>query len=65
MVTWSNLLDQASDMLSSFASHAMYAALAGVQTLSVFTGLKPEVIVAGIGGFLIFVVVLKLGFALK
>jgi hypothetical protein len=65
MPTLSDLLDQASDTFSSLASHAMYAAFAGIQTLSVFTGLRPEVIAAGIGGFLIFVVVLKLGIAVK
>jgi hypothetical protein len=33
--------------------------------LSAFTGLKPELIAAGIGGLLIFVLVLKLGLAVK
>lgn len=65
MPTLSTLLDQASDVLSSFASHALYAAFNGIQALSAFTGLKPELIAAGMGGFLIFIVVLKLGFAIK
>ena len=65
MVTLSTMLDQALDALSSFASYALYAALTAIQALSVFTGLKPELIAAGVGGFFIFVVVLKLGFAVK
>ena len=53
------------DVLSSFASHALYAANTGILSLSAFTGLKPELIAAGIGGLLIFVLVLKLGLAVK
>ena len=64
MPTWSTLLDTL-DVLSSFASHALYAANTGILSLSAFTGLKPELIAAGIGGLLIFVLVLKLGFAVK
>lgn len=65
MPTWSTLLDRALDVLSSFGSHALYAAQTGILSLSAFTGLKPELIAAGVGGFVIFVVVLKLGFAVK
>jgi len=57
MPTLSNLLVQASDTLSSCASHALYAAVTGIQALSVLTGLNPELLAAGVGGFLIFVVV--------
>jgi hypothetical protein len=65
MPTWSTLLDRALDVLSSFGSHALYAAKTGILALSASTGFKPELIAAGVGGFAIFVVVLKLGFAVK
>ena len=65
MPTWSTLLDRALDMLSAFATHALYAANTGILALSASTGFKPELIAAGVGGFIIFVVVMKLGFAVK
>jgi len=64
MRTWSTLQD-ALDVISSFASRALYAANTGMLSLSAFTGLKPELIAAGVAGFLIFVVVLKFGLAAK
>jgi hypothetical protein len=64
MPTWPTLLN-ALDVISSFASRALYAANTGLLSLSAFTGLKPELIAAGVGGFFIFVVVLKFGLAVK
>jgi hypothetical protein len=65
MPTWSDLLDRASTILSSFASHTFEAAKSGLLALSQVIGLKPELIAAGVGGFVIFVVVLRLGLAIK
>ena len=65
MPSWSDLLDRASNVLSSFASNAFDAARSGILALSELTGLKPEVVAAGLGGFVIFVVVLRLASAIK
>ncbi len=64
MPTWLTLLD-ALDEISSFTSHALYAVNTGILSVSALTGLRPELIAAGVCGFFIFVGVLKFGLAAK